>query len=39
VLPAVIEATRGRVPVGQVRYGVEAIAGLAALFSPTSAPA
>jgi hypothetical protein len=32
VLPAVIAATGGRVPVGQVRYGVEAIAGLHELF-------
>ena len=32
VLPEVIEATGGRVPVGHVRYGVEAIHGLATLF-------
>jgi hypothetical protein len=32
VLPDVVEATGGRVPVGQVRYGMEAIHGLAALF-------
>ena len=37
VLPEVIEATGGRVPVGQVRYGMEAIAGLAALFAPSPA--
>jgi hypothetical protein len=34
VLPNVVEATGGRVPVGQVRYGMEAIPGLAALFAP-----
>lgn len=33
VLPAVIEATGGRVPVGQVRYGMESIAGLHELFA------
>jgi hypothetical protein len=32
VLPRVIEATGGRVPVGQVGYGVESIAGLHELF-------
>lgn len=37
VLPGVIEATGGRVPVGQVGYGVEAIGGLAALFAPSPA--
>jgi Family of unknown function (DUF6506) len=37
VLPEVIEATGGRVPVGHVRYGVEAIPGLAELFAPAAA--
>jgi Family of unknown function (DUF6506) len=37
VLPNVVEATGGRVPVGQVRYGMEAIPGLAALFAPQTA--
>jgi hypothetical protein len=37
VLPNVVEATGGRVPVGQVRYGMEAIPGLAALFAPQAA--
>jgi hypothetical protein len=32
VLPDVIRATGGRVPVGQVHYGMESIAGLQALF-------
>jgi predicted polyphosphate/ATP-dependent NAD kinase len=36
VLPAVVEATGGRVPVGQVSYGMEAIPGLAALFAPAA---
>ena len=37
VMPKVIEATGGCVPVGQVRYGMEAIPGLAALFTPEPA--
>lgn len=37
VLPNVVEATSGRVPVGQVRYGMEAIPGLAGLFAPQAA--
>ena len=37
VLPEVVEATGGRVPVGQVRYGMEAVHGLAALFPADSA--
>jgi hypothetical protein len=37
VLPEVVAATGGRVPVGQVRYGMEAIPGLAALFAPDTA--
>lgn len=32
----VIDATSGRVPVGSVTYGPEAIAGLAELFAPTA---
>jgi Family of unknown function (DUF6506) len=36
VLPEVVEATGGHVPVGQVRYGMEAIHGLAALFAPAA---
>jgi hypothetical protein len=33
----VMQATDGRVPVGQVRYGMEAIPGLAVLFAPAAA--
>lgn len=36
-LAEVVEATGGRVPVGQVRYGMEAVAGLAALQAPAPA--
>ena len=37
VLPNLVEATGGRVPIGQVRYGMEAIPGLHALFGPQAA--
>ncbi len=37
VLPEVVEATGGRVPVGQVHYGMEAVHGLAELFPRTPA--
>jgi Family of unknown function (DUF6506) len=39
VLPEVIEATGGRVPVGQVSYSMEAIHPLATLFPAEPVPA